>query len=89
MGALKLAHDPHSLIPDIVDAANDLDAARVILNAKALQISVKPGLRAVQRFQNCNGRQISTTLLSSATMEVQLHLASRKHSIPGPHHAKG
>ena len=54
MGALKLAHDPHSLISDIMNAANDLNPSGVVLATKTLQVGVKTRLSAMQRFQYRN-----------------------------------
>ncbi len=52
VGALKIANHPHSLVADIMDAADDLNPSRIVLEAKALQVSVKTRLRAVKRFQD-------------------------------------
>ncbi len=38
IGALDVAHDPDRLIADIVNAADDLDATAIVLNAETFQV---------------------------------------------------
>ncbi len=54
IGALEFAHDADGLIADIVDAADDLNPAGIVLLAETLQVGVEPRLSAVQRFQDRN-----------------------------------
>ncbi len=81
IGALQLPNDPHRLIADIVDAAHDLNPARIVLEAKTLEVGVQTGLRAMERFQDCNKGALAWRLGLSPRTQMAFDLETREKSV--------
>ncbi len=88
IGPLKLANDPDSLIADIMNAANDLNSASIVLEAKTLQVGVQTRLRTVKGFQDRNKRQPRPNLALHLTPEIAFDLAAGEKRVSGAYQSK-
>ncbi len=83
IGALKVPHDPYGLVADIMDAAYDLNPTGIVLETKTFQVGVKPRLRAMEGFQDCNKWLLRLGRTQISPPKVALDLPACKDSVSG------